>query len=330
MKEMFHGELSEIARWCRGIAGGVLILALAGCTTSQWVDGSRKEVVFESAATAMRPILKVEGYPNEKPEVVVLLLKELDAPVELQLERYELIHTVWGTSIGNVLGGWWHVALSPALLVGSTLTGHLGYGVTYMVNAFKAAMGFNLPKGQKLGSGYHIPDRKGEVQIERRPIGTATRQIPWAKGDLLISGVGFSPVRLKANDQGHIRFSLTQFDPELPITNEDFERLLSGLEMRQNTIPDLGLPSYLTDGSQELVFTLSTKIADTSKQEAIAISASTIRGWWTNARRMWVGQGCKALFRELKQGASETVEAMYRLKLGPPSDFDQGGGTVSE
>lgn len=292
---------------------------VTACTTSQWVDGPRKEVISESAATTIRPVLRIEEYPGEKPEVTVQLLKELNAPIELQEERYELIHTVWGTSLDNVLGGWGHLMLAPGVLVGATLSGTLGKGIRYIGNSLLAAMGFNLPKDQRLlGADYHIPDRKGEIRIEKRPYGTGARQISWARGELIISGTGFSTIRLTANDQGRVRFALKEFDLGSP------RNLYLEVVERPASPPGIGLPLYLTNGSQDLVLTLSTQIAGNSQQEAIRISASTIRGWWPKVREEFIEEACKDALTELRGKLRLILKDTYRAKLSELSDSAYG------
>lgn len=306
---------------CTGMGMTVFFFfTITACTTSQWVEGPLKEVISESAATTIQPVLRIEEYPEERPEVTVQLLKEINAPIELQNERYELIHTVWGTSLGNVLGGWGHLALTPGILVGATLSGTLGNGVRYIGNSFLAAMGFNLPKDQgvELGSGYHIPDRKGEIRIEKRPYGTGVREIPWAGGELIISGTGFSTIRLTANNQGRIRFALKEFDLGSP------RDLYLEVMRRPASAPGIGLPLYLTDGSRDLVLTLSTQIAGNAQQGVIRISASTIRGWWPKVREQFIEESCKAALGELRGKLRFLMKDTYRGKLSELSDSAYG------
>jgi hypothetical protein len=192
-------------------------VALSGCTTSRWVTDSRKEVIPEEAASTVVPVLSIQQYPEDKPEVTVKLSKRLVGMFEVQEQQHEVIHTVWGTSIGKVFAGWFLLPLSPIRLVTDTIDGKPGEGVMAVVNSFLAATGFNAQPG----SYFHVKDRYGESRIDKTFGGAGMQEIPWVGGSLTITMGNHEPLRVFPDSQGLVTVELKRLPIDLVHPNKD-------------------------------------------------------------------------------------------------------------
>ena len=229
--------------WQR-IVSMMCCLVFASCTTSRIVTESREEVIPEATATRIRPIMKVIQYPQDDPRLILQLSKQLEGPITLQERKYEVIHPVWGNSVGNVLLGWFFFPLSPLVLIERTLAGKPGVGMDTVSEAFLGATGFNAPKGM-----FHKPDRKGEVKTESTPMGSGVREVPWPRGEVEVTGGDLAPLRLITDDAGRAVLDLKR------------------------------IPAHLTNGSKDLTITISSQAGGVIAQERVTVPVYTMIAW---------------------------------------------------
>ncbi|MDP3090783.1 MAG: cell envelope integrity protein TolA [Nitrospira sp.] len=206
----------KMNRW-QSVVVVVCCVVISGCTTSRWVTDSRKEVISEKTASTVVPLLSITQYPEDKPEVIVKLSKRLVGTLEVQEQQHEVIHTIWGTSLGNVLSGWLLLPFSPIALINYTIYGAPGEGVMAVVNSFLAATGFNAPPG----SYFHVKDRYGESRIDKTFGGAGMQEIPWVDGSLTITTGNHEPLRVFQNAQGLVAIDLKRLPIDLVHPNND-------------------------------------------------------------------------------------------------------------
>lgn len=190
-------------------------LMFVSCTTSRVVTESREEVIPEATATRMRPILKVIQYPQDDPRLILQLSKQLEGPITLQERKYEVIHPVWGNSIGNVLLGWPVLLLSPVAVIGNALSGKFDgeWAINIIKDSFLGATGFNAPNPK---SSFHLKDRKGVVKTESTSMGSGVREVPWDSGEISMVRDEQVRVRLPTDLNGKVIVDVTK----LPIGGE--------------------------------------------------------------------------------------------------------------
>lgn len=191
------------------IVAAMCCLVFASCTTSRVVTESREEVIPESTATRMRPILKVIHYPQDDPRLILQLSKQLEGPITLQERKYEVIHPVWGNSLGNVLLGWPVLLLSPVAVIGNALSGKFDgeWAINIIKDSFLGATGFNAPNPK---SSFHLKDRKGVMKTESTSMGSGVREVSWGSGEISMVRDDQVKVRLPTDLNGKVIVDVTK------------------------------------------------------------------------------------------------------------------------
>lgn len=278
--------------WQR-IVAVVCCLLFAACTTSRTVTESREEVIHEATATSVRPILKVIQYPQDDPRLILQLSKQLEGPITLQERTYEVIHPVWGNSVGNILLGWVFFPLSPLVLIERTLAGKPDVGMDTVSEAFLGATGFNAPKGM-----FHKPDRKGAVKTESTPMGSGVREVPWPNGEVEVTGGDLAPFRLTADDKGHVVL--------------DLKRMLA----------------HLTNGSKDLAISILAQAGRITAQERVTVPVSTMIVWgpkeFERAQQEKEHKTRKSISNVCSQDAESAVQDVLRGLGNDRDGFSEG------
>lgn len=233
---------------CQFVVAVACCVGISGCTLSRWVTDSRNEVIPEASATTIRPLLEITQLSQERPALLVKLSKQLEGPIELQEHKQEQVQTIWGRSLWDVGMAWIVLPFSPIGCIVDILKGKPGEGVSTIVGSFLAAMGFNAPEG----SMFHISGRPGGTKIDRTPMGSGTRTVPWSYGPVEVKADDQAPTRLQANENGYVAIDLKQ------------------------------LPVQLSQRSNDLALSISAPGGTVTAAESVTVPVATMVAWEQN------------------------------------------------
>lgn len=179
-------------------------LSATGCTSSRWVTEPDTSRIAEETATSVKPTITIVEHPHDKPQLVLKLEKQLTGPIVKEERRHEIVHTVWGGSVGNMVLGLLCLTVSPLHLVAHTLSGHPSEGLAFMFNSASMALGFNVtPEGKP-----DIPDTHVNFRVQETSEGLGTLTVPWGNGFIDLASDGMPSIRKRADDSGIITINL--------------------------------------------------------------------------------------------------------------------------